>query len=114
MKTIAIILAASALVGCGPAPVTVSTSNNEVGRYQIYQSRDPGDPQQVLVMKLDTVTGSVEHLAVKPFYNVGPDGYADTNRPGVNKDGSVFGTPYWKVMATTPAEADLNNYRSSN
>ena len=114
MKTIAISLVAVALAGCGPAPVTVSTRNNEVGRYQICQSRNPGDPQQVLVMKLDTVTGSVEQLEVKPFYQQDADGYADTKRPYQNKDGSIFGNPYWKVMATTPYEADINNYRPSN
>jgi hypothetical protein len=111
MKTAALVLAVAALAGCGPAPVSVNTSNNEIGRYQIYQARNPGDSQQVLVMKLDTVTGSVEHLDVAVGFEHGADGYADTKKPVLNKDGSFYGTPYWRVMHTTLFDADNNNYR---
>jgi hypothetical protein len=113
MKTAALVLSVAALAGCGPAPVSVSTSNNEIGRYQIYQARNPGDPQQVLVMKLDTVTGAVEHLDVAVCFENGPDGYADMQKPVLNKDGSFYGTPYWRVMYTTLLEADRNTYRSA-
>ncbi len=65
-------------------------------------------------MKLDTATGIVERLEVAAAFEQGPDGYADTNRPVLNKHGSFYGGLYWKVMATTYSEADSNNYKPSN
>jgi hypothetical protein len=114
MKTAAFLVIVGALTGCGPAPVAHGPNHSEVGRYQIYQARNPGDQQQVLVMKLDTVTGYVEQLDTALLYEEDADGYADTNRPHFNTNGSLFGIPYWRAMRTSLLEADsVNNYRAA-
>ena len=109
MKTAAFLVIVGALTGCGPAPVAHGPNHSEVGRYQIYQARNPGDQNQMLVMKLDTVTGHVEQLDIALLYEEDADGYADTKRPSLNKDGSLFGMPYWRAMHASLLDADRAN-----
>jgi hypothetical protein len=115
MRAITFYLAALVMAGCDSAtsPPTASPYTKDVGRYVIYHVKDPADPSQPLVMKLDTMLGDVYRLDVAPALEHGADGFADRTKLVPNKHGGFYGAIYWKYIPTTfvAADAEFNTRR---
>jgi hypothetical protein len=111
MRAITFYLAALVMAGCDSAisPPIPSPYTKDVGRYVIYHVKDPADPSQPLVMKLDTMLGDVYQLAVAPAFEHGADGLVDRAKPVPNKHGGFYGAIYWKYIPTTFAAADVEH-----
>jgi len=111
MRAITFYLAALVMAGCDSAtsPPIPSPYTKDVGRYVIYHVKDPADPSQPLVMKLDTMLGDVYQLAVAPAFEHGADGLADRTKPVTNKHGGFYGAIYWKYIPTTFVAADAEH-----
>jgi len=80
------------------------TPPSEIGRYAIYEVKNPQEPSsESLVILLDTTKGTAQELRVFPQWDKDKDGFAMEGK--YSRPGPIFGAIYWSNIPDSASVA---------
>ena len=80
------------------------TPPSEIGRYAIYEVKNPEEPSsESLVILLDTTKGTAQELRVYPQWDSDKDGFAIEGK--YSQPGPTIGAIYWSNIPDSPSVA---------